>query len=341
MSISGTKIVRRARMLAIALTCLLLAGCSAGPFGRPPSAQGPSRPDRYRPRIAHDGSATALATTFPGAESRGASGAAEPSGTAPATASPTSSATAALDDSHTVVPGYPLLAPSTARAAKAKRVGVPVLMFHAIGDTPLPGGIPGLFVTDAAFSAQMDYLASQGYHPVTLQRVYDYWQGRATLPDKPIVLSFDDGFITDYTYVAPLLAEKRWPAVLFLIVGRHKLRMYPSTVRALVADGWEIDSHTITHTDVPGLGSARLKREVAGSRRRLQKMYGVPVNFFCYPSGRYDAKAIAAVKDAGYLGATTTDRGVARFGDLYTLKRIRVRRGESLAEFRASLKAAR
>ena len=66
----------------------------------------------------------------------------------------------------------------------------------------------------------------------------------------------------------------------------------------------------------------------------------MPVNFFCYPAGRYGEAVIAAVKDAGYLGATTTEAGLARPRELYTLARIRVAGGESLGEFGAALRDA-
>jgi peptidoglycan/xylan/chitin deacetylase (PgdA/CDA1 family) len=176
---------------------------------------------------------------------------------------------------------------------------------------------------------------------VTLQQVWDYWQGISTLPSKPIVLSFDDGDMPDFTIVAPLLSELHWPGTLNLIVGKRHLRFHRSIVRALIAAGWEIDSHTMTHTDVPGLSAAKLRYEVSQSRVRLRQLYGVPVNFFCYPSGRFDNNAIAAVKAAGYLGATTTLGGLARPSDPWLMRRVRVSGGHSVASFAALLNDAR
>jgi hypothetical protein len=72
---------------------------------------------------------------------------------------------------------------------------------------------------------------------------------------------------------------------------------------------------------------------VHGSRVDLQRMFHVPVDFFCYPSGRYDAHVVAAVRRAGYLGATTTNYGLARPQDLYTLSRIRINGSDRLAGF--------
>ena len=79
----------------------------------------------------------------------------------------------------------------------------------------------------------------------------------------------------------------------------------------MLRDGWEIDAHTLTHPDLTTVDAARLRREVAGSRRWLRHAFGVPVDFFAYPSGRYNPTVEAAVRAAGYMGATTTQLGQA------------------------------
>jgi peptidoglycan/xylan/chitin deacetylase (PgdA/CDA1 family) len=135
-----------------------------------------------------------------------------------------------------------------------------------------------------------------------------------------------------------LLKELGWPGVLNLIVGRHKLRFNKPFIRAMIKAGWEIDSHTVTHADLPGLSAKELAFEIGESRKRLQKLYGIPVNFFCYPSGLFDDAAVAAVKKAGYLGATTTVGGLARPGEPYLLRRVRVSGGQSDTSFAALLK---
>jgi peptidoglycan/xylan/chitin deacetylase (PgdA/CDA1 family) len=225
---------------------------------------------------------------------------------------------------------------------KGKRTaGIPVLMYHIVGNAPADARYPDLYVKAGDFAQQLNYLAEHGYHPVTLQQVYDFWHHGGTLPDKPVVLSFDDGDYQDFTVVAPLLKEQGWPGVMNLIVGRSHPRLKPSIVRALIAAGWEIDSHTISHDEVRGMSASQLAFEIAGSRKKLQKMYHVPVNFFCYPSGSFDAAAVAAVKQAGYLGATTTLHGLARPGEPFLMRRIRVLGGESVDSFASLLSETR
>jgi peptidoglycan/xylan/chitin deacetylase (PgdA/CDA1 family) len=105
-----------------------------------------------------------------------------------------------------------------------------------------------------------------------------------------------------------------------------------SEVKKLVAAGWEIDSHTLTHPDLRVVGAAQLHTEVFASKARLRRLFGVPVNFFCYPAGQFDAAVVAAVKSAGYLGATTTVPGFASPKEgMFTLDRIRVDRGDGAA----------
>ena len=109
-------------------------------------------------------------------------------------------------------------------------------------------------------------------------------------------------------------------AVVLAVPARAAPRLRPVPILA----GWEIDAHTLTHPDLTTVSGARLREEVTGSRTAIRKMFDVPVNFFCYPAGRYDAAVIAAVQQAGYLAATTTNYGLARPDELYTLSRVRI-----------------
>jgi peptidoglycan/xylan/chitin deacetylase (PgdA/CDA1 family) len=203
---------------------------------------------------------------------------------------------------------------------------VPILMYHVLSAPPANAPYPELYVRPADFAGEVGWLAAHGYHAVTLQRVFDAWRGAATLPAKPIVLSFDDGYLSDVKTALPVLKARRWPGVLNLEVANLKpvWGIRPPGVRKLIAAGWEIDAHTLTHPDLTRVDAARLRDEVAGSRAAIRSRFHVSVNFFCYPAGRYDDAVVAAVQQAGFLGATTTNYGLAKPGELYTLARIRV-----------------
>lgn len=215
-------------------------------------------------------------------------------------------------------------------------------MYHVIGD-PRPGTAPypSLFVRPTDFADQMRWLARHGYHAVTLRAVWNHWQRGTPLPRKPIVVSFDDGYRSWAHAAFPAMRELNWPGVINLAVKNLRVSggISAKQVRRLIAAGWELDAHTITHPDLTSLGDRELRREVAGSRRKLRRLFQVPVDFFCYPSGRYDARVIAAVRAAGYLGATTTVEGLATPGKPYELRRVRVSRDDGIAGFAAKLDA--
>jgi len=212
-------------------------------------------------------------------------------------------------------------------------------MYHVIARAPAGAALPELFVRPSDFAGQIRWLAAHGFHAVTLHQVYDYWLRGTPLPAQPIVLSFDDGTLGQHTHALPVLRKLHWPGVLNLKVNalKSKYTLPPWRVRQMLAAGWELDSHTITHPDLTQVGDAQLWHEVDGSRVELRQMFHVPVDFFCYPSGRYDARVIAAVRRAGYLGATTTNYGLARPADIYTLDRIRISSSDGISGFARKL----
>ncbi len=217
------------------------------------------------------------------------------------------------------------------RLGTPDRRPVPILMYHVIQRPYADAPYPGLYVPRAEFAAQMSWLERHGYEAVTLDRVYDAWHGNAVLPARPIVLSFDDGYRSHYTNALPILRERDWPGVLNLDLsnlGPSWWGIRPAMVRELVAAGWELDAHSLTHPDVTGLSGSALRREVAGSRKAIRDRFGVAANFFCYPSGRYDSDAVDAVAAAGFLGATTTEFGLADATEPFTLARVRIDGGD-------------
>jgi peptidoglycan/xylan/chitin deacetylase (PgdA/CDA1 family) len=202
---------------------------------------------------------------------------------------------------------------------------VPILMYHVLASPPAGTAYPELWVSPADFAAQMNWLAAHGYHAVTLGQLFDYWRRGVALPAKPFVASFDDGYLSDFTVGLPTLRKHGWAGVLNLVVDNvRRSDIAAGQVRALIAAGWEIDAHTVTHADLVGLDPARLRFEVSGSRTRLRAMFHEPVAFFCYPAGLYDAAVVAAVRAAGFLGATTENPGLGRPTQPFTLGRIRV-----------------
>jgi peptidoglycan/xylan/chitin deacetylase (PgdA/CDA1 family) len=215
----------------------------------------------------------------------------------------------------------------------APREAVPILMYHVIDEPPPGTAYPALWVGPEEFTAQVQGLKAAGYHGVTLQQIWNAWRHEGKLPRNPVVLSFDDGYGGQVHNALPTLSGVGWPGVLNLELANLKDTGGTKAIRRLIRAGWEIDSHTLTHPDLTTVDDGRLAHELVGSRVRLRRYFGASVSrFFCYPSGHYDARVIAAVKAAGYLAATTTQPGWARpTADPFALSRIRVDRGMTAA----------
>jgi len=214
-------------------------------------------------------------------------------------------------------------------AGHLNQMAVPILMYHVIAAPPPGAPFPGLYVVPSEFAAQMQALKHAGWHAVTLDQVQAYWQHGVSLgAGKPIVVSFDNGYQSQYTQALPVLRGLGW-------VGDENVQLTglpPSQgglsqaqIRGLVAAGWELDTQGFSHADLITLDAQQLHYQVAIARSTVQQRYHVPVNWFCYPSGHYDATVIAAVEAAGYTGSTTVVPGWAHpTEDRYRLHRLRV-----------------
>jgi peptidoglycan/xylan/chitin deacetylase (PgdA/CDA1 family) len=217
---------------------------------------------------------------------------------------------------------------------KPGTASVPVLMYHVIAPPPAGAPYPGLYVDPDQFAAQMQGLKAAGWHPVTLDQLRAYWTRGVPLgPGKPLVLTFDNGYRSQYTNALPILQRLHWVAdenIQLTGLPPSQGGLTDAQVRGLIDAGWELDTQGISHADLVALTRSELHYEVATARQMLQKRYGVPVNWFCYPSGHYNATVIAEVKAAGFVGSTTVIPGWAGpASDPYRLPRLRVLRGTS------------
>jgi peptidoglycan/xylan/chitin deacetylase (PgdA/CDA1 family) len=227
-------------------------------------------------------------------------------------------------------------APS-ARAFVKHPQPVPILVYHHVQATE--AGYYLMYTGTAQFAGQLWYLHHNGYHPVTLHQVWDAWTGRSKLPRRPVVLSFDDGYVDQYSNAARLLHHYHYPAVLNLVV-HNGTALSRGMVRRMIAWGWEIDSHTLTHALLTHLSSSQLRYQLVESKRIIKHRYHTPVDFLCYPGGIYDGRVIRAVRAAGYLGATSIHYGRAVPSGRFAMPRIAVYWGESLDTFGNRMRTA-
>ncbi|MHB8242244.1 MAG: polysaccharide deacetylase family protein [Solirubrobacteraceae bacterium] len=223
---------------------------------------------------------------------------------------------------------------------------VPILMYHVIAEPPPGAPFPGLYVPPAELNEQMRALKHAGWHAVTLDQVWANWTRGVSLgPGKPIVISFDNGYQSQFTQALPILRSLGW-------VGVENIQLSglpPSQggfgkgqIQGLVAAGWELDTQGFSHADLITLDARQLHYQVAVARAAVQRRFHVAVNWFCYPSGHYNATVVAAVKAAGYTGSTTVIPGWARRGeDPYRMHRLRVLGGTSATQLLALIDGVR
>jgi peptidoglycan/xylan/chitin deacetylase (PgdA/CDA1 family) len=169
-----------------------------------------------------------------------------------------------------------------------------------------------------------------------MAEVASHVRNNTPLPNKPIAITFDDGYADAYTAALPILARYHMTATFYIVTGFVDRPRYVTWDQVVSLDrlGMEIASHTVHHEGLTVLGGLKRQTELVDSRTELERRLGHPVLDFCYPGGQIDPPSEIAVARAGYLSATTTAYGRAEVGtDALRLPRIRVSGGESLATF--------
>jgi peptidoglycan/xylan/chitin deacetylase (PgdA/CDA1 family) len=239
--------------------------------------------------------------------------------------------------------------PTTTKPASAKpgTAAVPILTYHVINSAPAGSGAsPDLYVPGSEFTAQMQALKSAGWHAVTLNQLQAYWTKGTPLPaGKPIVVTFDGGFASQYTNALPVLKGLGWVGVVNLPSnGRSPTDggLADDQTRGLIAAGWELDAGGNDSPDLTGLSTTAIVQEVKTERQDLQSRFGAAVNWYSYASGRYNGTVVGALSEAGFTGATTLVSGWADpKEDRFRLPRIQVAGGTSPTELVSKITAAR
>jgi peptidoglycan/xylan/chitin deacetylase (PgdA/CDA1 family) len=233
------------------------------------------------------------------------------------------------------------LDPGGARPSSVTVIEVPILMYHYVDAAAVPGSAGNvLTVRTKAFEQQMDFLASHGYHTVTMEHIFAALTGGAPLPSKPVALTFDDGGLDNYTVAYPILRSHGFVATFFVMTGfvGDPGTMTWSQLLEMAAVGMDIGSHTDRHADLTEVSAAVLRDELEQSRQAIEAATGHAPVAVSYPFGRYDQRVIAAATAAGYLMAVTTHEGI-KFSpaEIYSLPRVHVRGTGTLKDFARSL----
>jgi len=201
---------------------------------------------------------------------------------------------------------------------------VPILTYHSL-DTS--GSV--ISVTPDDFAAHMASLAERGYTAIRLDRLLDAWEGAAELPERPVVLTFDDGYRNTLEHAAPVLTRHGFAATIYVVTGHcggsnnwsDRGRDMPSLplltwdeLGELHGAGWEVAAHSSSHARLPQLSVDEARRQITGCKEELQDRLGAPVRTFAYPYGE-TSPAVTAIAREEFAGAVSVEMGTARPSD--------------------------
>lgn len=206
--------------------------------------------------------------------------------------------------------------------------GFPILEYHTITDNPEP--ISEIYnVPPAEFAAQLDYLKKNGYTTITLQDFMRVKHGKGTLPDKPIILTFDDGYEDNYNKMLPILEAHNMKAVVYVITNEIGKPGYLTLeqIKDMQKRGIEIGSHTADHLSLKNLDNDLRLHEIRDSKIFLEWSGLDTIYSFSYPNGAYTEEIIEMLKNEKYLTAVTGDVGLNNLEtDSYLLRRVHIRK---------------
>ena len=223
-------------------------------------------------------------------------------------------------------------------SASGRVIDTPILVYHHIHELPANASAPmrRWTVLPEVFEAHMDWVASQGYHTITMEQLIGHLKHGLGLPSKPIVLSFDDGWKDHYNVAFPILKKHGFTATFFIITDSvgHSAYMNWAQILEMSAAGMDMQAHTVTHPKLPSISHEQAQYEIVGSKKALEYHLKKPVTVLAYPYGSYDDDVIAITKDAGFEGAATISglNGgyLFRADQSYTLDRYAIEGGEDL-----------
>lgn len=259
-----------------------------------------------------------------------------PTSTVTQTASPlppTETATATLTPSVTPTFTQTSIPTPTWVSQGPGHVQVPIFMYHHISDSPIGSDY---YVPPAKFDDEMKLLHNWGYTTITTSMLVQAITQGASLPPRPIIISFDDSWGSQYTNAFPVMKKYGFTGVLYTVVAyigqASGLSTDPSyltidQLKEMAAAGWEIGSHTMTHQNLTAMNDDQVRYEVVDSRKALEAQLGLPILTFSYPFGGANSAVTDYVHFAGYIaamGATgfTADQGKS---NLFELQRCEIK----------------
>ena len=231
------------------------------------------------------------------------------------------------------------------KKTKVDSIYTPILMYHYIRENPDPNDTLGysLSITPANFSAQLDWLIENGYQTITLDELVAGLKGGYLSANKPVVLTFDDGYVDFYTAAFPELKKRNMKATVYMISGKiddtEGRFLTSQQIKELSQSGLiTIGSHSVSHINFANVSIANATKEAYQSKKKLEQIIGKKVINFCYPSGQFNDAAIKVLRSVGYSSGVTTAEGAIHSSEsLLYLSRVRISGSTTIEKFREKI----
>ncbi len=237
----------------------------------------------------------------------------------------------------------PLAALPSIKNLQPNELYVPILMYHHIEVNPKPDNPiwAALYVTPQQLESQLKYLSENGFNSITLDELYKALNEKTSLPEHPIILTFDDGYRSFYDNAFPLLKRYNTKAVEFVITQVSGASAYLTWDQILEIDKSALiqwGAHTRHHPNLPDLSQEAIINEIQGSKNDLEQHLKKPITWFAYPYGSYNDFVIQKVKNSGFVGAASTIYGAAQSKDkIYLTPRIMIDGRFNISDFAARI----
>lgn len=210
---------------------------------------------------------------------------------------------------------------------------VPVLLYHHIQpDAQAQAlGQKAISVDSAVFDQQMDYLATHGYQTIAAETLADALLNHTPLPQKSIVLTFDDGYSDIYTYAYPVFQKYHLTANLMIptgLLGGSDYMSWGQLLEMTNSGLVQVSDHTWSHYAINNGPLTKIKYEIETAKQQLESNLGQKVNTFAYPYGVFDNRAISVLRQDGFTAAFSTLPGFWQCDSfIMTLHRNRIGNG--------------
>lgn len=219
--------------------------------------------------------------------------------------------------------------------------GIPILMYHEVAESVEIGALTrktqrGYILARDDFEQEMELLARTGFHTISLSDLRNWSHAHTSLPSKPVIITFDDGFAGNYRHALPVLVKFGFTATFFVVTNKigDPAMLTWAELAEMNRQGMSIQSHTANHPLLSTLSEARTREELIESKQTIEDKLGTPVNFLSLPNGDSNPFYVKIAQENGYLGGCCSYFGFNdRNTDPFFWRRIAVKHSTHLKNF--------